>query len=480
MECRYSLSPEQKRAHIKYLKGHNIFITGPGGTGKSVLIKCIFDSALQMRRRIQVCALTGCASLLLNCNAKTLHSWSGIGLAKGGLKELIDKIKRNRDRARVWKQIDVLVVDEVSMLSSKLFTLLNEIGKEIRGNTRPFGGIQVVFCGDFYQLPPVGDRDDVESMKFCFLNPEWNHVFPKENCVQLIHIFRQKDERFAKILNQIRIGKIKKSTHELLTSLVGREIPSDIKPTKIYPLRNTVDITNTTEMNRIEEEECIFEMQKIHSGLLLPNASGGGGGGVGEKRDEVSEEITREHDSIAKNIMCEKTLKLKVGAQVMCIINQENLCNGSQGVVHSFCSKTKYPIIDFIHGGRKMIVPHLWESENMPGIGVSQLPLILSWAITIHKSQGASIDIAEVDIGSSIFECGQTYVALSRVKSLDGLYLKSYDISQIKVFDCVRQFYKELDAYDVQKETAVGGGGGSAVAKPLFSLFAPKKVKKLA
>ena len=177
-----SLSREQLIAFDKYVKGDNIFITGPGGSGKSALIKIIHKHAYNKFKDIQVTALTGCAAVLLNCKAKTLHSWAGIGLGNGTTEQLITKIKKNKFAKALWKGTDILVVDEVSMLSLKLFNTLNEIGKSVRGNLKPFGGIQLIFSGDFFQLPPVGDKDDPDTQRFCFESDNWNTVFQRNLC----------------------------------------------------------------------------------------------------------------------------------------------------------------------------------------------------------------------------------------------------------------------------------------------------------
>ena len=227
-------SREQQIAFDKYIEGKNVFITGPGGSGKSLLIRKIYEHSSHGFKDIHVTALTGCAAVLLNCKAKTLHSWACIGLANGTLEQLVMKIKRSKYAKNIWRSTDILVVDEVSMLSLKLFALLNKISQIVRNDSRPFGGIQLVFSGDFYQLPPVGSKDDEDSGRFCFESDEWNSVFHKDDQIQLQKIFRQKDDIYSSILNQIRVGVIKRKTNDLLSQYVGRPLASDliIKPTK--------------------------------------------------------------------------------------------------------------------------------------------------------------------------------------------------------------------------------------------------------
>ena len=217
-------SEEQINAFTAYVHGKNVFVTGPGGTGKTALIKYLQKDASRKGSNIQVCALTGCAAVLLECKAKTLHSWAGIGLGTGSLDQLVTKIMKNRFLKSNWKDTDILVVDEVSMMSQKLFELLDAIGKTIRRNSRPFGGIQLIFSGDFYQLPPVGNKDDIETMRFCFESDLWSQTFTKEDHIQLTKIFRQSDPVYQKILNQIREGKLKRSSNEALLNKVGRQI----------------------------------------------------------------------------------------------------------------------------------------------------------------------------------------------------------------------------------------------------------------
>jgi ATP-dependent DNA helicase PIF1 len=258
-------SEEQIKAFNAYTEGRNMFITGPGGTGKTALIKHIQKDAVRKGYNIQVCALTGCAAILLECKAKTLHSWAGIGLGKGSFEQLLTRISKNQFAKRTWKGTDILIVDEVSMMSQKLFELLDGIGKAIRKDSRPFGGIQLIFSGDFYQLPPVGDKDEPETCRFCFESMLWSQTFSEDNHIQLTKIFRQSDPIYQKILNQIREGKLKRSSNELLLHHVGREISDNlgIRPTKLFPTRNKVDQVNTKEMNALNTEEREYKL-KFH------------------------------------------------------------------------------------------------------------------------------------------------------------------------------------------------------------------------
>jgi ATP-dependent DNA helicase PIF1 len=440
------LSEEQQIAFDKYVQGKNIFITGPGGTGKSTLIKKIQTDARKKGANIQVCALTGCAAVLIGCKAKTIHSWSGIGLGNGTIGLNVKKVTLNKYKQKTWKSVDVLVIDEVSMMSQKIFEMLDAIGKTARQSVRPFGGIQVIFLGDFYQLPPVGNKDEIETSRYCFESDLWNETFTKENTIQLKKIFRQTDETYTKILNQIREGRLKKSSNELLLSLVGKKVEegSLIQPTKLFPIRSRVDSINEGKMKELETQEVEFKL-KLLKNLPFQDKDKDKNKNVKFTPEQIDADLNNIHNSI----LCNDVVKLKLGAQVMCVVNIElptggMICNGSQGVVTNF-TETGLPVVKYRNGREMTMNYHVWESENIPGIGVSQIPLILAWAITIHKSQGATMDVAEIDVGSGVFECGQTYVALSRVKSLEGLYLSSFDASKIFINKKVREFYDNLN-----------------------------------
>lgn len=438
------LSPEQQFAFDTFKQGKNIFITGPGGTGKSFLIKQMVKWSSINGKRISVCALTGCAAVLLECNAKTIHSWSSIGLGKTPVDKLAYRISRNSKKLYKWKNTDILIVDEVSMMSKKIFELLDSLGKTLRHNDKPFGGIQLVFSGDFFQLPPVGDKDDDETRQFCFESPLWKRTFEEE--IQLKSIFRQKDPIYSKILNQIRVGAITKKSFALLQEYVMRpkSEDSEVEPTILYPTRHFVDKKNKTSLDKLEGDVSTYTLTSVAPELL----------NLTDKEKEIAnkfsvEEIESERKQLIGSANVEKEISLKVGAQVMCTVNLEMdssqpICNGSQGIVVGFTPASNYPIVRFHNGVERIIEPFVWKSETIPSVAFKQVPLILAWALTIHKSQGATLDLAEIDVGHGVFECGQTYVALSRVKSLDGLYLKSFNPFKIKINAKVKKYYKEL------------------------------------
>jgi len=278
-------------------------------------------------------------------------------------------------------------------------------------------------------------------------------VFHNNNQIELKKIFRQTDEIYSTILNQIREGKIKKRSNDLLLQYVGRELDKNLvaEPTKLFPTKNKVEQININRMTILHSEEKEFKIRYVKDLEMSNNEK--------EIRRQFSEQdIQLELDFLSGNLMCEKEMKLKIGAQVMCIINIKSdqgdilICNGSQGIIIDFCPTSGCPKVKYNNGVEMIMMRHIWSSDKIPGIGVSQIPLILSWALTIHKSQGATLDAAEIDVGSGIFECGQTYVALSRVKSLNGLYLTSFDAKRIRINKKVKEYYEALTLFQEQNQ----------------------------
>ena len=454
-----TLSPEQNYAFKKFQRNENLFITGPGGTGKTKLIKHLVADTKLSGRKLQVCALTGCAAVLLNCNARTIHSWSGIRLAKGDRDKIIESVIKNRRSVQAWKSVNTLIVDEISMMSKKIFEILDEIGKKVRRSTAPFGGIQVIFTGDFFQLPPVGTEDDKDSDAFCFESPLWSQTFKPENHIALTTIFRQKDTAFINILSQIRRGQLDKDSIKTLKTHINRPYDSSkyngLVPTKLFPIRSKVDYVNSMMFSKIDEDEYEFE----HTVLTGCKTHCESGKAISTEHllkcaRMTQQEKEYEIENLLNNTPCARILRLKKGSSVLCTVNLDmdnEICNGSQGLILDIFDKdtTTIVVVKFSNGHIKHIAPHLWQSEEYPTIAVKQYPLCLAWALTIHKIQGATLALAEVDIGESVFEYGQTYVALSRVQTLDGLYLSAFSPERIRANPRVIAFYDTIRQVDI-------------------------------
>jgi ATP-dependent DNA helicase PIF1 len=409
------LSSGQREAFDAYIKNENIFISGYAGTGKSYLINKIYTHAKQNNKQIQITAMTGCASVLLG-NSKTLHSWAGIGIGNAPIEKLIVNI-RKYNKVDNWIKLNTLVIDEISMMSKPLFEMIDAIAKKLRKNQKPFGGLQIIVSGDFHQLPPVEEE-------FCFESPLWDKTFEKQFVFK--ENFRQKgDTEYQTILNEIREGKISPESCKLLLECTKKEELNEIKPTVLYPTKRFADQINQFELLTLDEEQGIQTYKKSYT----PEISFG----------PIKDELDRQKG------MYEDTIILKVGCQVMCIANisqDEGIVNGSQGIIISFING--FPEVKFKHV-TKIIQPHKWINEKYEDYGVVQIPLILSWAITIHKAQGITLENATINIGSSVFEYGQAYVALSRLTSREGLFIKSLDIGKIRANPKVINFYKKIN-----------------------------------
>lgn len=449
------LNKQQLLVFNKYINGENIFITGPGGSGKTFLIRQIVSHAIKHNKQIQVCALTGCASILLNCKATTLHRFAGIGLASMPIEKIIRELFYRKYKLKNWYSIKILIIDEVSMMSLKILLILDMIARKIYNKPNiPFGGLQVIFSGDFYQLPPIQSTDEEkEASMFCFEHKLWNEIFPLENQIVLNMIFRQEEKDFLKILKYIRKGKISHSTKAILENKVYskaelEKIRKEKVVTILSPYKKNVDYINNKSYNELENdvEKRTYNIRFIHasndSSKKIKNS-------INNDLHNLlignNPSLKQEYDFLANNIMAEKILELKIGAHVMCIANialncENQIANGSQGIVVGF--RNGLPLIKFNNIKEPVCIDYyVWISETNKKVAVSQIPLIYAWAITIHKSQGVTLDAAIMDIGKNIFEYGQTYVALSRVKTLAGLYLSSFDYTKISANPKVKKFY---------------------------------------
>lgn len=414
------LNTKQKDAYDCMMRGENVFITGSGGVGKSTVIdKFVCDLQISTNC-LAVTSTTGISALLIK--GVTLHSYLGIGLGEDSVEGLYKRVKKFKSYER-WRNLKVLIIDEISMLSPELFTKLESLARRIRRNNLCFGGIQLILSGDFCQLPPV------KSDKLCFESECWSECV--KNTFYLTEIVRQSDSDFKKCLNSVRIGDISEEVKSILSTRVGAELvnSSGIKPTRLYSTNNMVNSINTEELYKIakKNKSCIRQYDMDFEFV-----------GVNNKK-QYSEKYKR-------NCMASETLELCIGAQVMLLHNLHidiGLANGSRGVVIDF-TPDDVPIVKFLNGVVKEINDHEWEyKEKKKKITIYQYPLKLAWALTIHKSQGSTIDYAEIDL-SNPFERGMAYVALSRVKSLDGLTIVDIDYSKIKANQKAVRYYNSL------------------------------------
>lgn len=450
-----TLTQQQLSVIDHLLEGENLFLTGGGGVGKSYLLSVIYTEYPGLKKtmfaaknpgsvaklpRIQMCAMTGCAALLLGHKAKTLHSWAGIGLGKGSVSELYVKIRRNQKSMRNWLCTDLLIIDEVSMMTAELLDKLNEIGKKVRSNRKPFGGIQVLLVGDFYQLPPVNKSD--EETKFAFESEAWKELITSS--IELTEIQRQKDIIFQGVLKEARIGALSKESSELLSKYQGRDWKENkIRPTLLFPRRAEVDMINDSNLRALTGRRYTYKARLVYDGKIPDGFN---------ESDESFQKALQMFDSDAAY---SKELELILNAQVMLIANtdpESGLVNGSRGVITGFCPSTELPIVEFLNGVKKTIGTHTWPIEDFEFVSRAQVPLKLAYAVTIHKSQGATLDSALVDIGSGVFEYGQAYVALSRVRNLEALYVYDFDPTAFRAHPKVKAFYKDLKIKEIKPE----------------------------
>ena len=413
----YAYLSESQRKAIDIIKqGENVLITGPAGTGKSYLLQYIKNEFSY--KKLHITATTGIAAV--NVSGTTLHSWACLGIETLPLNEIVKNIlsvKGINTRKKI-QQAEMLAIDEISMLSSTTFELLDNLLKIVKGNEYPFGGIQLILFGDFFQLPPVKNPD------FCFESQAWKDA--EIRVVELKESFRQQDAEFLKLLNNIRWGERKKEDIALLKERFFAKCESKIiNPTILTTHNAYAEKMNIEFLTRITNREKIFEAE--YSG----------------KREKI--------EFLKKNCIAPEVLYLKIGAQVMMLKNtyaKDGVINGSIGIVVGFSLKKGYPIVEFQNGAEIVISPETWEIEKFDNIAgqlvveaeMTQIPLRLAWAMTIHKSQGMTLDCAECDL-KDVFTEGQVYVALSRVKNLEGLYIKSFDINNIKASQKVIDFY---------------------------------------
>lgn len=411
-----TLNEKQKLAYKKMTDRENIFLSGMGGSGKSYLIKTFYDNYINSRR-ISLCSSTGISAQLIG--GTTLHSCLGIGLGELPVDKLVNKIMMKKPIYEKWKKLDTLIIDEISMISPELFDKIEECLRIIRNNDKPFGGVQMILSGDFLQLPCV------KNELFVFDSESWKkHI---KNMIFLDVIIRQKDIDFQTMLNEVRIGQVTEKSKKILLSRLKKfdNKYHDLIPTILFSTNKDVDNYNKKKMEELNSDETYeFELETKMSGRKL-----------------LSDDIAKHK----RNIGLHDKLALCKGAQVMLTYNldiESGLVNGSRGVVKDFDSSTNLPIVRFKDGLETVVDFHAYEvKENDKLILVfTQIPLKVAYALTIHKAQGATLDLCVISLGE-IFEHGQAYVALSRVKDLSSLYLTSIDFDRIVANPKALEFY---------------------------------------
>jgi len=424
-----NLTDDQNIAYQSFLAEKNILISGQAGTGKSHLIRKMVAHCERIHKNVAVTAMTGAAACLIN--GKTIHSWGSLGMGDKSPGYLAEKILKAWPKRTKWLKCKVLIIDEVSMMNASFFDLLEEVARIIKGQDKPFGGIQVIMLGDFYQLPPVAKFG--EDNRFCFESEKWNLCI--KDTITLTEVMRQKDPVFQKVLSDVRVGRLSPETIEIINSRVGVEsdLSNGIKPTILYSTRKSVERINKEEFDKLPGDEVI-EYETTYEI-------------IGDRTSKVREdEFQRFIDMVDRENNYDKSLQLAVGAQVMLLKNidqEKGLVNGSRGVVIDF--ESDFPVVKFMNNEIITINHHeySYEISSISQIIAKQIPLALAWCTTIHKSQGQSLDCVRINIGSGIFEYGQTYVALSRARSLEGLFIEEFDPKKIRVHPKVADFFGE-------------------------------------
>ncbi|MEO8638269.1 MAG: helix-turn-helix domain-containing protein [Candidatus Taylorbacteria bacterium] len=394
--------------------GHNVYLTGQAGSGKTHLLNQYIDFLKSHDVAVAVTASTGIAAT--HMNGVTIHSWSGLGI-KNSLNEYdLDTLE---SRKYLWDRMQatrVLVIDEVSMLHHFRLDLVERIVRSFKRNDEPFGGLQVVLCGDFFQLPPVRGQGE-PPVHFIYESEAWKNMKPVVCYLHEQH--RQRDEIALRVLNAVRTNTVSEKMRTYLETSKVKPANFKIEPTRLYTHNVDVDRVNAMELEKIEGESKTYDMTSRGKSHIV--------------------------EVLKKSCLAPEMLSLKKGARVMFVRNNYDAgyVNGTLGVVIGFDETG--PIVETYKGAKIIALPETWaiEEEGKTKAEITQVPLRLAWAITVHKSQGMSLDAVEVDLSKS-FEKGMGYVALSRVRSFLGLRLLGLNDISLEVNPDVLRFDKTL------------------------------------
>lgn len=402
----------QNEALILLKMGKNIFLTGEAGSGKTYLLNQYIHYLKSHAITVAVTATTGIAATHLQ--GETIHSWSGIGVRDQLTAKDLEKMLSDKRIKRKYKNTKAVIVDEISMLHKHQLDMVDILARHMLGNDTAFGGLQMVLCGDFFQLPPVSTRSILEEKWFAFESSAWNtgnfHV------CYLHEQHRQSNDPLLAVLNDIRSGTVGEHTKIPLRTRYKKEPQGNIKATKLYSRNINVDAINERELLGIQSKEKLFTMEAKGFNTFV--------------------------ERLKKNCLALEQLRLKIGAEVMFIKNDPagKYVNGTRSIVVGFDKVEGWPVVKTYAGETITALPVDWKYEEDGAIraSITQVPLRLAWAITIHKSQGMTLDTAEIDLGDA-FEPGMGYVALSRVRSLNGLKLMNLNEMALKVHPKILQ-----------------------------------------
>jgi ATP-dependent exoDNAse (exonuclease V) alpha subunit len=409
-----ALNEKQEEALQSTLGGENILVTGPGGTGKSEFLKEVKRHTA--RNSIQPTAWTASTGIsAINIGATTLHQWAGLGIHPKPISKMLDDMRQYRNKKKARDRIlhaHKLIIDEISMISLETIQQIDELFRAVRKIDAPFGGIQVVFVGDFLQLPPITQDGDPE---FAFMADAWGEA--NIRTIEFNEIFRQKNSEFTEILNRIRKGDISQDVQEYLLDLMQQK-PDKNNPPVILHSHNQA----AQDMNEKRLASISGKTMRFHA------------------KDEGPESIRNQLD---RNCIAPTTLGIKEDSRVMLLRNLDidaGLINGSCGRIKKLDSEG--PIVEFDNGRVRQIGPETWDIEEGGRTIASrkQIPLRLAWAITVHKSQSMTLSSAQMNLYNS-FEAGQVYTALSRVKDPSGLFLTGIRFEKIRANPKALAFY---------------------------------------
>ncbi|XID75812.1 AAA family ATPase [Alkanindiges sp. WGS2144] len=393
----------QQSTALNILKsGKNVFLTGSAGAGKTYTLNQYIEYLKARKVPVAVTASTGIAAT--HMNGMTIHTWTGIGIKDQLTEHDLKKLKERKYLRDHIEKAKVLIIDEISMLHARQFDLINQVLKYFKDDDKPFGGMQIIVAGDFFQLPPVGKAGESNRDKFAFMASAWLEA-GFEICY-LTEQHRQDDNQLDQILNEIRLGQVSADSVQMLQSTQHQALEADI--TRLF--------THNADVDQINEQHLVAIKNKAH---------------VFEAQTEGNEKLLM---TLTSSVRAPETLVLKKGAKVMFVKNnfEEGYINGTLGEVVGFIKDEEYgelPEIKLRDDTVLVVEPSEWSIENEQGKVIAsfkQIPLRHAWAITVHKSQGMTLEAAEIDL-SQTFEKGQGYVALSRLKSLSGLRLLGFN-----------------------------------------------------